>query len=153
MSKKKRAIKEVQRQLLLDNAQPDVVIPLPTIRRADPVERFGPVVTTVYPDGSQYTHVDDHSPLPYVRDSETSREAAEQAKPRANYGEQAVLKCIRVYGPISDQDIASITGIDGNTVRPRRRSLEQQNLIYLVDTEARTAAGRRAQRWAILPPE
>ena len=104
-------------------------LPAPTIQRAAPVQR-----------------------LPFVRDSVTSKEAAEAAKPRANYGEQAVLRALRATGQaMTDEQIQDESGLDPSTERPRRVALARQGLIYRVDNDGRTRSGRSAQRWAVVP--
>ncbi len=86
--------------------------------------------------------------LPYVFGSDTSRDAALKAAPNANTSRQRVKAAIAKHGPISDMDIARLTGLGDSTVRPRRVELERDGEIAKAG-EGVTPNGRRCALWKI----
>ena len=61
--------------------------------------------------------------LPYQRHSETSRAAAQAARPNARTAREAVMDCIRDHGPLADREIQNLLGLEGSSERPRRIEL------------------------------
>lgn len=86
------------------------------------------------------------APLPAARHRPTSVAAAEQIRPRRQSHSQRVLEAIR-SGPKTDQEIAEVTGLAENSVRPRRVELEREGQIVDSGTTRRTVANRRAIVW------
>lgn len=83
---------------------------------------------------------------PFVRSSETSRAAALSMYDHAPTQKELVLAAIRTYGPVSDQRIAELTGLPGDSVRPRRVALLNDGLIEQ-SGEGVTTAGRKCALW------
>lgn len=84
---------------------------------------------------------------PHSNDT-TSLWAALAIAPHVNRLAGVVLDAIRAAGErgMTDGEIQAATGLDGNTVRPRRVELERAGLIAACGTRA-TAAGRQAAVW------
>jgi len=53
----------------------------------------------------------------------------------------------------TDEQIADALGLAGNTARPRRRELEQSNLIKDSGRYALTKSGRKATLWVLAQSE
>lgn len=85
--------------------------------------------------------------LPHQRHSDTSRAAAKSAQGMATKLRGKVLDAIRsARGGLTDEEISSVTGINPNTVRPRRVELERLALIFRGGTR-KTRSGRQAVVW------
>jgi predicted ArsR family transcriptional regulator len=83
--------------------------------------------------------------VPYS-DTDTSLEAAAQAVPSAMTDEQRVLAAL-TERPDTDDGLGRRLRLEGNTLRPRRRSLELKGLVEHSGAYGLTAAGRRAKIW------
>ncbi len=83
---------------------------------------------------------------PFVRHSDTSFAAAEQIEPVAGTQRAAVLNYLR-RSSATDEEIGGALGMEGNTVRPRRRELELVGLIKKTGEKRRTHSGRLAVVW------
>lgn len=59
---------------------------------------------------------------------------------------ERVFLCIKNYGPITDEDIATTARIAPNTARPRRLELERAGRIVAAGT-TKTRSGRKAVTW------
>lgn len=81
-------------------------------------------------------------------DEDTSLEAAFRAVPRANTDEHRVLDAI-LAKPDTDEGLGRRLKLAGNSLRPRRRSLEQKGLIEHNGAYAKTLSGRRAKIWQV----
>src|SRR6185369_9985628 len=84
---------------------------------------------------------------PYQATSDTSRAAAASITRRQLGREcRAVLEAIahQEHGGLTDEQIGEVTGLAGNSVRPRRGELVARK--YVADTSVRrmTRSGRRA---------
>jgi hypothetical protein len=67
---------------------------------------------------------------PYVRCSATSREAASAVAPKAETYRNRILAAIAAHpAGLTDEDGQDITGINGNTYRPRRGELQERGRI------------------------
>lgn len=86
-------------------------------------------------------------PDPPHNGTETSREAAESVKPTAAQQREVVYRWICDNWPCTLQAIEDGTGIEGNSVRPRRWELEAAGRI-VAHGHALTRKGRRAVTWA-----
>jgi hypothetical protein len=89
--------------------------------------------------------------LPYQRHSVTSLQAALAALPAAAPQRDRVLACVRACGPVTDEAIADLLGMNPSTARPRRIELQRAGLIAEADELVPTRAGRLAVAW-IIPP-
>jgi hypothetical protein len=89
---------------------------------------------------------------PYVKGSETSREAAEfiSQNGRLNAGQRCVLECIAAAGAegATDLEVEARTPLKGSTVRPRRGEIAAGGYI-VKKGERRGEKGHRAEVWLI----
>lgn len=79
-------------------------------------------------------------------DTDTSLEAAHKVVPRAVTDERRVFEAI-VTKPDTDEGLGERLRLPGNSLRPRRRSLEQKELVEHTGEYRETKAGRRAKVW------
>lgn len=79
-----------------------------------------------------------------------SREAADAIKSHAAHQRATVLAAIKEHGPVSDQQIERLTGIPGNSIRPRRGELEAAGLIVHAG-KGTTESGRTCDLWTVAP--
>lgn len=84
---------------------------------------------------------------PPSTDNEFSQAAASSMEDHAAKQRAAVLAAIKAHGPVSDQDLARITGFVGDSIRPRRGELEAAGLIVKAGRGV-TESGRSCQLWA-----
>ena len=79
-----------------------------------------------------------------------TRAAAEIAiHPSAASLREQVLECIKAHPEgVTDERIAELTGLAGNTARPRRLELERQGRIEASGTSL-TRSGRKAVTWRV----
>ncbi len=84
---------------------------------------------------------------PAIRDSDTSVAAAASIVPHLPRLERIVLDAILSAGPagMTDAEVEAATGLSGNTVRPRRRYLQQHHYVYRTQHERPTPSGRFAR--------
>jgi predicted ArsR family transcriptional regulator len=85
---------------------------------------------------------------PAQRHSATSVAAAEEIKPSRKKMAEEVYEVIRQRGPITDERIADVLGMNPSTARPRRIELVRAGKIRAAGT-LRTNAGRRATCWEV----
>ena len=92
---------------------------------------------------------DAETPAPYAKGSETSQAAAHaiDAGGNAATGRGRILAALVKHGPMTDGQIAEVTGMAGDTVRPRRGELFKRGLIRLTGEKRKTRAGRDAEVW------
>lgn len=86
---------------------------------------------------------------PYVRNSETSREAAEEIEPQAATLRGIVLAFIRgrgLYGA-TDEEMQEGIPMPPSTQRPRRVELVAAHFVHDSGTRRRTHSGRAATVW------
>ena len=83
---------------------------------------------------------------PYQAHSETSREAAEAIKPTASNLRERVYRAIVEHGPMTDEQIALLLGMNPSTERPRRIELVSAGRVVETGWE-RTKSGRKATLW------
>jgi len=94
--------------------------------------------------------------LPFVRGSQTSMDAAEQAKPNAASQRARVLKLITEScwrtddSGLTDQQIQDRLKMDGNTERPRRNELVERGLIKDSGRRRKTTKGCLAIVWVLV---
>lgn len=60
-----------------------------------------------------------------------------------------ILDALRVYGGLTDEQIGQTTGLDGNTVRPRRGELVAAGKVRDSGTTRLTVKGRKAVVWIL----
>ena len=85
---------------------------------------------------------------PYQAHSGTSREAASSMKGKsARLREQVLLELRRQ--PATDEELANITSLSGNTCRPRRVELVELGLVEDSGLRRKTASGRNAVVWRV----
>jgi len=85
-----------------------------------------------------------------VSTARTRHEAGEAIKPLRDRLRQQVLEAIRANPGVTDERIAELTGLAGNTARPRRLELERAGRIEAAGA-SRTRSGRRAVAWRVVP--
>lgn len=88
-------------------------------------------------------------PLPAARDRKTSTEAAHHARRTVSKRRAAVFEALE-RGPKTDEQICKATGLDGNTVRPRRQELLKAGQIEDSGRKALTQSGREAIVWRVV---
>lgn len=88
---------------------------------------------------------------PYVAGSATSHGAAAQIVSEAPKLRERVFAYIEAHEGVTDEQIASGTGLNPSTVRPRRVELARAGRIE-VGGYSRTASGRKAQAWIASAP-
>lgn len=94
-----------------------------------------------------YTNPDmPYGGAPFVAGSETSEEAAALIGPKAETLRMQVLKFLIDQGDdgATDEEIQDATGMGSNTERPRRRELEEANLVLKTYRIRRNRSKRRA---------
>ena len=77
----------------------------------------------------------------------TSRAAAEEIRPASETLRQTVLEaiCLRERYGATREELEAMTGLNGNTIRPRVAELLEQGLVVLPEGRTRkTKAGRQA---------
>jgi len=89
--------------------------------------------------------------FPRVRSSDpvTSFEAAEEIKECAKQHHQVILDCLKQYGPLGKDGIASLTKLDGNQVARRLSELKTLGLIQLTGKTVKSNSGRNEREWSI----
>lgn len=87
---------------------------------------------------------------PFVRDSATSRQAAQLID--ANTARMRVLVALRANPEgLTRQELETELGMDGNTVRPRVAELMARRLIRPSGEIRRTASGRASEVLEAMP--
>ena len=85
---------------------------------------------------------------PHQRHSTTSREAAQSVKQTSGRDRQRILAYLMEHPEgATDEALGDALGIAGNTLRPRRRELQETKLIKDSGRYALTKSGRRATVW------
>ena len=87
---------------------------------------------------------------PFQYHSEASVEAAHAIKPTASRLREQVFEAIRDRGPLSDEQLAAVTGMNPNTCRPRRTELVKAGRIEKAGYTL-TQAGRKSAAWQVVP--
>jgi len=95
--------------------------------------------------------------LPFQPGSETSLEAAQNARETASTARARVLAAIRDAGDYgcTDEDLAELLNMNPSTVRPRRGELVERALVHDSGRKrpTRSSNGRcRATVWVALKP-
>jgi predicted ArsR family transcriptional regulator len=80
---------------------------------------------------------------------ETSALAALDNFPREATQRQKVLIALYRYGPLTLDEMANITGLIGNSVRPRRKRLEQDGMVEDSGERSTTNMGKPAVVWTL----
>lgn len=90
-------------------------------------------------------------PVPAVESSDTSKAAARaiEGGPRAKARLAVLNAIIAATEGLTAERISEITGISGDTVRPRIVELSEANLIMKSTRTRMTRAGREAQVWVV----
>lgn len=90
---------------------------------------------------------------PSVRDSPTSRAAAEAVAPRATSYREQVFRAIQAAGEngLTDEEGVNVTGIGSSTWRPRRYELADAGRIRDSKRTRRTNSGCWAVVWVAVP--
>lgn len=87
-------------------------------------------------------------PAPFVKSSQTSREAAEAIAPHCNALQLRVLRYLAAQpGGATDERMQEALSLTGSTQRPRRVELEQAGLVRDSGAKAKTRSGRQAVVW------
>jgi hypothetical protein len=89
---------------------------------------------------------------PSQRHSPTSVAAAEAIEPKIGRLHRLVLQALAVsrYGE-TDEDLMRLTGLGGNTLRPRRRELQLWGKVRDSGRTRPVASGKDAVLWEIAP--
>ncbi len=86
---------------------------------------------------------------PYSEPTTSKESAKNLSKHKRLSDRQRILNYIMDCGEAgaTDQEIASVTGIPGDTLRPRRGELASKGLIVKADFTRETHSGRKAAVW------
>lgn len=86
---------------------------------------------------------------PFVRGSQTSKEAADAISPKIAPLQKRVLDTIKSAGPngLTDEQIRSLTGLQHSTETPRRKELSDKGLVIDSGKRRKTRSGRSATVW------
>lgn len=88
----------------------------------------------------------------YQRHSETSRQAARSVASYSGRDRSRVLEYLEQHPEgATDEQIGDALDLPGNTLRPRRRELQQASLIIDSGRHASTRSGRKAVVWILKP--
>ena len=83
-------------------------------------------------------------------DPRTSKLAAREAKALAERHHHLILECLRLYGPMGKDGIAShLHGIDGVAVCRRLTELERAGHIEPTGRTVTSMAGRQERQWRL----
>lgn len=85
---------------------------------------------------------------PYAKHSSFSRDAAAAIEKDLPYLERKVYHHLRLFGPLSDQQMQDQLRMDGNTQRPRRRRLVEKGLVAPVGWGRHKT--RKVQLWDVV---
>lgn len=90
-------------------------------------------------------------PVPHQRHSETSTEAAHKAQPKFGNNMVKVLRAFQQRGDagLIDEEGQIMLGMEGNSYRPSRVTLEKRGLVVKLDVTRPTKANRRAAVYKI----
>lgn len=89
---------------------------------------------------------------PFVRTSDTSKQAARRIKPRAeNLREKLFHFYERHPGGLTDEEAQNLSGISASTQRPRRVELVQAGRLEDSGQKRATASGSMAVVWRVKP--
>jgi hypothetical protein len=87
-------------------------------------------------------------PVPFVRTSDTSVQAAEEAAEAAPTQRQRVLDELAAYSEgLTDEELQMALPMNPSTERPRRIELVRMGLVADSGRTRRTMAGRQATVW------
>ena len=93
----------------------------------------------------------DLPPLPYVRHSETSKEAAIKAEPASGTQRRRVLEELRKHpAGLTDEQMQALLGMNPSTQRPRRVELEKSGQVIDSGIKRPTQSGRSAVVWVAI---
>lgn len=84
--------------------------------------------------------------LPYQMRSLESRSAAASMSDHAPTLRSEVLQTVRIFGPLTDNEIIQKIGGNASSIRPRRVELARMDLIFKCGTIVQ-ANGRSAALW------
>ena len=85
--------------------------------------------------------------LVFIRGSATSEEAAESIEGSAATLRLRVLTFIKLYGPVTDEEIANGLGMNPSTARPRRIELVNMGRVVETGERKKNKSGRSAVTW------
>lgn len=93
---------------------------------------------------------DQFEAAPFQRHSENSRRAALSVSGVSGHDRQRVLAYLKDHREgATDEALGDALGLAGNTLRPRRRELEQAELVKDSGRYALTKSGRKATVWIV----
>lgn len=89
------------------------------------------------------------SAAPYQRHSETSKESALNAEPKAGTKRFLLLEFLRARGAVgaTDEEMQDALHINPNTQRPRRGELVERKFVVESDITRTTTSGGKATVW------
>lgn len=88
---------------------------------------------------------------PFQKHSETSKDAADKAKPSAATLRGRVREFLRTHGPATDEQIQDALGMNPSTQRPRRIELVTAGFVRDSGSVRKTKSGRAATVWEACP--
>ena len=91
---------------------------------------------------------------PFQAHSATSKEAADSIREQTANLRERIYDFIKAVGHgVSDERISAVTGIQQNTVRPRRIELVKAGRVMAAPYPTKTVSGRKATAWIATPVE
>lgn len=85
---------------------------------------------------------------PFTQHSASSRDAAAAIEADLSHLERKVYHHLRLFGPLSDQQMQEQLRMEGNTQRPRRRRLVEKELVVPVGWGKHN--NRKVQLWDVV---
>jgi len=87
------------------------------------------------------------------RDPETSCEAAVKAQKKASLTQYEIVAVLRVYGPMTDEQIAAkfAFAVSPSGLRSRRAELVALGMVRWSGTFGKTASGGKCRIWEATP--
>lgn len=83
--------------------------------------------------------------------SDTSLEAAERVRPTLAARQDAVLRCLRRFGPSTAEEIADVLGLKtAFLVMPRLTELSQMGRVRKTDQRRKNRSGSSAVVWEVV---
>lgn len=78
----------------------------------------------------------------------TSEAARKSIRPCAPHQRRKILEALS-KGPLNDEELSSVTGINPSSLRPRRGELRTAGLVRLTGKTRATRSGCQAKLWEV----
>jgi hypothetical protein len=88
-----------------------------------------------------------------ANDAITSFKSAASAKDLAIQHQEVIVACLKRFGPLGKDGIASHTGLQSNQVARRLKELQTLGFIQLTGKEVMSDSLRKEREWAFVPTQ